>query len=143
LLERPPRKFRPSKSIFFRLTSCDISPTANLVPRVTEAFIWRLPLFTGTYTAKFAGVAFNFIINQASDVFLEVVNNNGHAIIAEVYKVVAGETVYSTESIGLGNGASANWQTIGIERQEAGPPPVQPFGVHPNDIISFKIQTSG
>lgn len=131
------------KEGIFRLTSCDISPTADLVPRATQAFIWRLPLFAGTYTAKFANVVFNFIIDQALDVFLEVINDNGHAIIAKVYKVVAGVEVYTTEDIQLGNGAKMNWQTVGIVREEVGPPPVQPFGLHPNDIVTFQIRSPG
>ena len=88
-------------------------------------------------------MAFNFIIDQALDVFLEVINNNGHAVIAKVYKVVAGAEVYTTEDIQLGNGAKTNWQTIGIVREEAGPPPVQPFGINPDDVATFQIRSPG
>ncbi len=110
---------------------------------MTEAFIWRLKAIAGTYPVKFAGVTFNFLINQAFDVFLEVVNENGHAIIATVSKFLGGNEVYTTEAIQLGNGATSNWQTVGIERESVGPPRVEPFGLHRDDIVTFKIQSPG
>jgi len=114
---------------------------------VTNLYIHRLPAIAGTVALKYAGVTFNFIVDQALDVFLQVVNDNGHAIIAEVYKKISGAVDYTTENIQLGNGDTSNWQSVGIEKEKAATTPggsaTQPYGFHPNDILTFKIQSPG
>ena len=114
---------------------------------MTQYYINRLPAIAGTFPLKYVGVTFNFIIDQALDVFLQVVNDNGHAIIVEVYKKISGAVEYTTENIQLGNGDTSNWQSVGIEKEKAATTPggsaTQPYGFHPNDILTFKIQSPG
>jgi hypothetical protein len=104
--------------VCFRLTSYDIRKKSvtfeepNLHRRVIEAYDYVLPVGLKQVSITLAGVVFNFIVNQANDIYVSVRNDNGFQVIASIADTASGWS--EREGIPIG-GHAAYQQTKGSQ----------------------------
>jgi hypothetical protein len=115
--------------VYFRLTSYNISKKSvtfeepNLHRRVIRSYDFFLPPEYKQISATVYGVVFNFIVNQANDVYVSILNENGFPVIASIVNVVSGWN----ERDGLGLSGHVAYQRTGSSQ--------------PGDIFQLRVQS--
>lgn len=102
--------------MYFRLTSYNIRKKSvtfeepNLHRRMIAGYYYVLPVGLRQVSVTLAGVVYNFIINQANDIYVSMLNENGYPVIASILNKASG----FDEKIGLPlSGHAAYQQTKG------------------------------
>jgi hypothetical protein len=102
--------------VYFRLTSYNIRKKSvtfeepNLHRRLVTGFTYTLPIGTKQVSVTVAGVVYDFIINQANDIYVSILNENGYPVFASIINTISG----FSERVGLPlSGHAAYQQTKG------------------------------
>jgi hypothetical protein len=115
--------------VCFRLISYDIRKKSvtfeepNLHRRASERYDFTLAVGVKQVSVTLLGVVFNFIVNQANDVYVSMLNDNGFPVIASI---VDGASGWS-EREPLPNGGHAAYQ--------------QTKGSQPGNTFNLMVQT--
>ena len=89
-------KIRLLKAASFGLTNYDISTKSaafgelKLLRRDHDIFNYRLPIGVPQTSITLAGVKFNFTTNQANDIYVSILNDNGFPVIASILDQATG-----------------------------------------------------